>query len=1304
MSSLASTQISKPADDQAFERANIVLWRCLLNDPTVQRNGRLGQRQNGVDLFGIRDGKPTHHVGVQCKLKSHGQQLTEAEVRDEVKKALTFTPVLREYFIVTTAPDDVALQELARTITAELHATGRTMLVFVWGWNTLEERISEHADARKAFDPSFTPHSEETLGVVRQVLAGQGGMAAEMAAGFSRLESQFAQVVRSFGAAPSDATGSDPGLEVHLDAEIDGYRGLLNEGRPKTALPLLNALLSRMQDKASGRIIFRIKANIGACHLALGHNATGANLLSEAYQHAPTEPKAVANRALALLLKEQWQEAFRFATKELNAAPDNDALAGYLIQAASHDPAIDHPLQLVPAALHETPPVLVAVTHFLRKRNRRPDWYRSARHAALLHPEDKQLQLLAADASLDEILSDEAYKQSGSLTPEQRAQVLNAIDVLAAEWKQAQLRESGILDLHAVTCSNLIVAYRAVGDLPKALATARQGRAAAPLDEDIARRAVAVAMESGDIEMATVALSVLSIGPDTTLLSVGLHANKGEWQQVADLCAEVPYGLPEHDRVNLTTLGRVAAIKLAPAESRRGLIESLIAETAEDLDASLIVIQAARSEKAHDLADAVYARLIQMVDASTHRAERYGIAHQAALRDEWSTVADLLDGHVAEDQDSEDLQTLARAYVNERPMRERGIRFFERLPAELRGSPFYVEALALFHFNRGDLPQAEAALRAAIQASATTQCHLALFSTLRRLGRANEIGTLLDELNVESLVGPPADRIAVAAELRAQGRGLDAMRIAYDILRAAKNDPNAALRYVGLVMSDLDTQLIPMPDAVTEDCWVRLESSGLAAQNFLITSGPDRPAEGLIGMTHPMSLKCLGLKVDDTFELDPGMGQRVTWRVAQIKHKYLHALHEVMDNFQTWFPNSPGLWKFSLNADGDVTPLLDQIKAFGERDRKLADLYLENHLPLEMVAAKSGRGSLGLAEYIVSLDKTITACIGTDPERTAALELIRQHRLSVLVMDTYTAWVVATADLLDLLATMFAELAVPQSAIDNLVTLKSKHTIGRGPSMNISWRGGEFVRQEFTEEEVSRHHAYIGEQIDKLQGRCHVVPVAAPDTMSELAEFIASGFGPRILDPAFLANQCAGLLLSEDMYFRQVGNAAIAANGVWLQAILMAAREEGLIDAARYRNALAHLAARRHGHLSVSSGDLLALFDQDVSEQLWTFSSVAAFFGVPGAEMQSHTRVAQEFFSEIWCRALWRPEDRIKRGKATGILLERLVNNRSVEWEVVLAYFYRTGNAELRSYVELWIVGHMFSISSFKAVLERASQ
>lgn len=194
MSLLAATQIPKPADEQAFERASIVLWRGLLGDPNVQRNGRRGQRQNGVDLFGVRNGDPAHHVGIQCKLKGDGHLLTADEVREEVSKALTFQPELREYFIITTAPDDVSLQELARELAVEQKAKGRAILIYVWGWNTLEERISEDAAARKQFDPDYGAFSEKILDEVGKVAVIQEDIKVSIDTGLSQLDARFARL------------------------------------------------------------------------------------------------------------------------------------------------------------------------------------------------------------------------------------------------------------------------------------------------------------------------------------------------------------------------------------------------------------------------------------------------------------------------------------------------------------------------------------------------------------------------------------------------------------------------------------------------------------------------------------------------------------------------------------------------------------------------------------------------------------------------------------------------------------------------------------------------------------------------------------------------------------------------------------------------------------------------------------------------------------------------------------------------------------------------------------------------------
>jgi cellulose synthase operon protein C len=87
-------------------------------------------------------------------------------VRREIGEALNFRPPLREYFITTTAPDDANLQQLAAELALEQKEKGRFIQLYVRGWNTLQERISEHAAALKAFDPTYGSFSDQILGEV----------------------------------------------------------------------------------------------------------------------------------------------------------------------------------------------------------------------------------------------------------------------------------------------------------------------------------------------------------------------------------------------------------------------------------------------------------------------------------------------------------------------------------------------------------------------------------------------------------------------------------------------------------------------------------------------------------------------------------------------------------------------------------------------------------------------------------------------------------------------------------------------------------------------------------------------------------------------------------------------------------------------------------------------------------------------------------------------------------------------------------------------------------------------------------
>jgi hypothetical protein len=116
-------QIAPPKNWQTFESLCLSIFKKVWRDPLAQKNGRQGQPQAGTDVFGRPAYDNENFHGVQCKGKDHFDgEVTEKELREEVDKALTFTPKLADWVLATTGKKDAAIEEVARHITKEHQA------------------------------------------------------------------------------------------------------------------------------------------------------------------------------------------------------------------------------------------------------------------------------------------------------------------------------------------------------------------------------------------------------------------------------------------------------------------------------------------------------------------------------------------------------------------------------------------------------------------------------------------------------------------------------------------------------------------------------------------------------------------------------------------------------------------------------------------------------------------------------------------------------------------------------------------------------------------------------------------------------------------------------------------------------------------------------------------------------------------------------------------------------------------------------------------------------------------------------
>ncbi|MGO4386744.1 restriction endonuclease [Microvirga sp. 2YAF29] len=1281
MSQLAATQISKPADEQAFERASVVLWSCILDDPTVQKVGRRGQGQDGVDLVGMRDGDPRHLVGVQCKLKAGDRKLTAAEVREELGKALGFEPALREYYITTTAADDAAMQKLARQINVELADQERELRVFIWGWNTLEEHIVRHKRAIEEFDPAYSPFGRAVVEKTEAVFEKQVQLSDEFQVGVATILTEIRASRTPLDAPPGDATISVQMFGEHLDAQVDGLRDLITVGKPQDALPLLESLLDKVRETASGRILFRITANIASCRIAMGDEEGGIPLLLEAYEHAPEEPKAVANKAYALILRGAWKELAAFGAEALKADPTNEVLAGYLVQGARHDPSVTDPLALVPEGLRASEAVTIAHVFFLRHRDD-PAWRDAARKALEAFPDDEHAQQFAADADLDDIIQDRHFQRTHLLTPDQKARLAEAIGILTRLWDKARNPNGKVAAYALGPCANLIAAHTIDGNFKKALEVARQGLAVAPDDQGLLLRAAIAAVEAKD-DWAGELLAKLPPSPDVRLLAFRHHSARGDWEDVARFADLQPGDIPECDREMVQVAARLARIRLS-GDDPRELLAAIIAGAKDNPRACVVASAYAREHCLDDLSEEAYGHAVSGIRDDTHIADRLMVAMQAISRHDWPRVADLLDGWISEDSDGEMLRAVAAAYVNVMPVREQAVRFFERLPAAVMGHPYYLNAAGMFHFNRGDLDRAETWLRKAADAAPDVENCLALCATLRRKGRRDQIPGFLASVKVEELKGAPGQKMGLAQIMHEAGFSDRTMAYAYDVLRRSPNDQEAASRYLGLILFDRAGRLIPSVTEAGVGTWVRLEREEGKPFAFLIEEGKDRPAQGIVSPRHALAAQTIGLKVGDTFVQESHVGEGVTWRVAELKHKYLHALHDIMENFETRFPDAQGFYTMTVR-DGEIEKTLEQVRKFAETNRTLADFYLEQRLPMALVASLMGGDTAGFADYIRSLDKAVVACTGLHSERNDAYADLDKRRAAGVVLDTYAAWLAAMTDTFDVLEAVFGKLVLARATIDDLRMKKERDELLRAGSLTVAWHDGEFVKLEHTQESIDERVRYVRDQIAKIEQHCAVLPVQIPDKPSEVAEVVLARFDPHVLDAAYLAAD-GYMLLSEDLYYRRVATEATGAHpGVWLQIVLAYARDKEIISLERYGELMVQLAWCRHRHLFLDPKTLASVLVKDDTPRLDRLRALAQFLGTEDADMMSHLSVLDEFL-----KVLWKASDvgMAKKRMASGILLEQIVRNQGELWSFVVGYLRVDARSGFRDYAREWLRGH----------------
>lgn len=161
-------QISPPKSWEKFEDLARSLFAAVWKSPLAQKNGRTGQKQHGVDVYGTPEFAAGKIFGVQCKGKSegYGAKATVAEFDAELAKAENFKPALAHWSFFTTAPNDAHLQEHARLVSTRREKEGEFPVVVI-GWDTIQALLSSHQAVVEEFYPEHVGELPKVMAALR---------------------------------------------------------------------------------------------------------------------------------------------------------------------------------------------------------------------------------------------------------------------------------------------------------------------------------------------------------------------------------------------------------------------------------------------------------------------------------------------------------------------------------------------------------------------------------------------------------------------------------------------------------------------------------------------------------------------------------------------------------------------------------------------------------------------------------------------------------------------------------------------------------------------------------------------------------------------------------------------------------------------------------------------------------------------------------------------------------------------------------------------------------------------------------
>ncbi|QBD82778.1 tetratricopeptide repeat protein [Ktedonosporobacter rubrisoli] len=1233
---------------EEFEDMLWDLFRAVWKDPNAKKNGRSGQQQHGVDVYG-QPGQKEKWAGVQAKKKDQlaDSSVTEEELQAEVNKAKQFKPGLSEYILATTGQRDQKIQTKARLITTA-HQKEGLFSVHVYSWEDIEALLNIHTDVRNRWYPDLISDniSVETLEVVNRIENAQKEQILAQKGDSAEIKDLLISLHQKISSLPPSVAVSGTGSKFYQLA-LDQSKVLLDQFKPQTALSLLEPLRTKAWEDADSMTKWKILNNIASAKLQLHEDQDAAQLFIEAAQYNQDDERALCNLALAHLLLNNLTEAGIYLETVLQKNVANERAHVVKIQLQSlQNEDFDTIVQQIPNELRGSQDIATALGDAAGKSGSLQNsryWYEVAFKRKEKSP---GIAFAYATAMLVPLAENKVILYTGKPTQDQDAQLANILKIYNSAY--AEISGSECYDLKSEFFFNRGVAYRLKGEYENAAKDFDLALELQPENERYIFRRAELALIAGK---ETVAISLLEkIKTSKAVPAVLLLA------EIYRENANVPQG----KEILTTYLESDPPAKFKEAADRLLIELLLICGDYEEAESKSAALVSAQKENVSCLL--IRAKVLSTLKNESETQECLSAARKLVTENspfldivlladhyfslgEYQNAAALYELIVDTSVDTDITRKLLACYHQEGNEKE-ALKICSLLRQLYGPLKRITEIESYIYEGIGNLQKAEEVCKEYIaRYPDDLNMQLRLAMIYFREQSLDELDSFLKQrhsLSDASL----ENRVHLSQLLIVRGFNHEALKIMYETRRDFFDEADAHFSYIALFFRGA-REHDPFLEVkeVAEDTVVFVQD-GFGNRKFYIIENrlSADPGRQEFKLTHPIAKKLLGKKVGDKISLvESPQKKEVT--IEEIKSKYVHALHESAATFETYFPDAKGFYVLNLTMsrnpnneeEVDFSVLFEQIDRRHNYVNQVVGFYKDGKATIGALAKLLGITTIEAWSGFVNDPHVGIICATGDPYESAEVSRILTEDNPKLVLDITSIMTMHGLGIIDEVVNVFGKIAVVQTTVDQLTNLINSRTgLDEKGFMSLGKEGEHYIKEDVSAGQIRKNTEYLQSILESVKENSEVIPCEEALTIPVgQREKLYSLFGHDAIDSILLAKQEKRILVSEDERLRSFAKGSYTVHGAWTQPIARQLLSRGKIEKERYQKLVIKLINSNHHYISIEAETLEEAAKQSSWRPDRQFEKVAGILSGGKTDDFSAIDVAINFIYKLYTQQLF---------------------------------------------------------------------